>query len=217
MSIVIGLGYMNRSGKDTAAAEIIKKRNPQYDVRRYAFADELKREVNAAIEKAGNVVELFHQMDKQLPDWVTIDTDPDMTDPLCPYGKYRTLLQWYGTEYRRAQDDLYWVRRLADRLQDEKPQVALVTDMRFPIEMGWIRNGGHEGYVIRVDRPDGPTGTGHMSEYQLRDLPSLEWDVILTNREGKLEKFKEDAVKAFDLLVMLGEGRQRYIRSNKAA
>lgn len=217
MSIVIGFGYMNRSGKDSAAAEIIKKRNPQYDVRRYAFADELKRECNEAIEKAGSLPELFYQMDEQLPEWVQLEADIDMTDPLCPYGKCRTLLQWWGSEYRREQEPLYWVTRMAERLYTDRPQVALITDMRFPNEMGWIRNGGHEGYVVRVDRPEGPPGTGHHSEKQLRDLPDLEWDVILTNREGQLEKFKEDAVKAFDLLVMMGLGRQRYIQSKKAA
>lgn len=207
---------MNRSGKDTAVAEIIKRRYPQYDVRRYAFADELKKEVNAAIEKYGSIVELFYQMDKLLPEWVVIEENPDMDDPKCPYGKYRTLLQWWGGAYRRDSEPLYWVRKVADLIHDEKPEVALITDMRYPNEMGWIRNGGHEGYVVRVDRPDGPQGTGHETEFLLQNIPDLEWDLILTNHEDGLEKFKGDAVKGFDLLVQLAEGRQRYIRSNKA-
>ena len=49
MTTAIGFGFMNRSGKDTAAAEIIKQRGHLYDIRRYGFGDALKAEVNAAI------------------------------------------------------------------------------------------------------------------------------------------------------------------------
>src|SRR4051812_28487571 len=115
--VVIGLGYKARHGKDSAAQAIIEARGADYDVRRYAFADELKIELTSAICKAGNIAEFFSQWDSLLPDWVILEPEPDMTDPLCPFGKYRTLLQWYGTEYRRAQNDSYWVERLSARIE----------------------------------------------------------------------------------------------------
>ncbi len=200
MTTVIAFGYKMRSGKDTAAAEIIKKRGGQYDVRRYAFADELKREVNEAIEKAGNVVELFHQMDKQLPDWVTIDADPDMTDPLCPYGKFRTLLQWWGGEYRRGQNPRYWIEKLEARILGDKPEIALVTDVRYSNELVWIKN-IMNGYAVHVYRPKGPAGTGHQSEVELSTLPEQAWSATLYNNEDFLDLFKESAVSLFDELM----------------
>ena len=73
-SVIIGFGFRARSGKDTAVAEIIKQRGllpetstynifknhqERYDIRRYAFADALKREVNAEAVKAGGMENLF--------------------------------------------------------------------------------------------------------------------------------------------------------------
>ncbi len=47
-SVIFGLGHRARHGKDSVAAEIVKQRSSQYDVRVYSFAAELKDEVNQA-------------------------------------------------------------------------------------------------------------------------------------------------------------------------
>ena len=212
MTKVIGFGFMNRSGKDTAAAEIIKQRHKYskaertlpigasvYDIRRYGFGDALKAEVNAAIEKAGNAVELFHQMDEQLPEWVVME-DPDMTDPLCPYGKFRTLLQFWGSEYRRGQNPRYWIERLEERIYRENPEVALISDVRYSNELSWIKS-TMNGYAVHVHRPEGPTGTGHQSEKELAALPEQAWSATLYNHEEHFDWFKENAVRLFDELM----------------
>src|SRR6185437_11665955 len=46
----------------------------------------------------------------------------------------RPLLQLFGTEFRRAEDKDYWLGRLRERIANERPHVALITDMRFPNE-----------------------------------------------------------------------------------
>jgi len=215
-SVIFGFGYRARSGKDTAVAEIIKQRGlrtyPQpedagverYDIRRYAFADELKREVNAAAVAAGGMLNLLTLASKRFvmcngyymdfPDWVVYDPNAPMDDPLCPLGKQRSLLQWWGTEYRRNSDTDYWVRKLAQTIELEKPQIACVTDMRFPNEMGWILKYGE---TVRVDRNDLPPAT-HASETALED--ATDWSLILENN-GTLEEFKEGAVTCFDELL----------------
>jgi len=227
-SVVIGFGYRARSGKDTAVAEIIAKRgimhptgtfvqgSPDgmylgtgtgvagYDIRRYAFADALKREVTAAALSAGGMnnlfcTEYFVQTNNNfipLPVWVRegYEPNPDMTDPQCPFGKQRALLQWWGTEYRRSIDPDYWVRQLAKRIEDEKPQFALITDMRFPNEMEFANEYGE---TVRVDRDGLPPST-HASETALAD--ATDWSLILDNN-GTLEEFKEGAVLAFDELI----------------
>lgn len=221
-SLVLGFGHRARHGKDTVAAEIIKRRNGNgpgwYDVRGYSFAKELKDEVNKNAMMAGGMIRLFDSIYRaegsgymqtngnliQLPDWVQYEPQPDMSDPLCPYGKQRTLLQWWGTEYRRSVDPDYWVKRLAARLEADKPEIALLTDMRFPNEMSFVQEYGD---AIKVERrnPDGtlyaaPGLVPHPSEEALAHVPDYQWDAILTN-DGTLEELKDAGVLLFDKLM----------------
>lgn len=214
-SVVIGFGFRARSGKDTAVAEIVKQRSSQFDVRRYAFADELKREVNQAVDAfpAGQRDISFLWDDNyhlvredgewvqlnQYP-WVKYEEDTDMTDPLCPYGKQRNLLQWWGTEFRRNVNPDYWVTKLAKRLEKEKPEIACITDMRFPNEMEWVKKYGE---TFRVDRPGLPalTAASHASEKALSTVPEEDWTCILMNYTGDLEGFRRNAVQAFDNVI----------------
>jgi hypothetical protein len=225
-SVVIGFGFRARSGKDTAVAEIIKQRGlvngssgydvrkwapaelqdaqkERYDIRRYAFADALKREVNAAAIAAGGMENMFlpnrrFAMCKgyymAFPDWVQYDPANPMDDPMSPLGKQRSLLQFWGAEYRRAQDPDYWVRQLANTIELEKPQIALISDVRFPNELEFVRKYGE---AVRVDRAGLPPST-HASETALADTE--DWSIILENN-GTLEEFKEGAVTAFDELM----------------
>ena len=64
-TLIFGFGHRARHGKDTVAAEIIKRRAGNgpgwYDVRTYSFAKELKDEVNVAATKAGGMHVLFYR------------------------------------------------------------------------------------------------------------------------------------------------------------
>lgn len=217
-SVVVAFGHRARSGKDTAANEIIKQRglikhlgiysapekDERYDIRKYGFADALKREVTDLARKAGGMKELLTMPSKRFvmckgyykdfPDWVVYDESADMTDPLCPLGKQRALLQWYGSDYRRAEDDTYWVRQLEQTIELEKPQLAILSDLRFPNEMAWVLQYGE---AVRVDRAGLPPAT-HISETALED--STDWSLVLENN-GSLEEFKDGAVVAFDNLL----------------
>ncbi len=222
-SVIFGFGYRARSGKDTAVAEIIKQRglvkltdntvkfdsqatylpDGRYDIRKYAFADALRREVEAEYRKARGVERVFVPnycfTDKgyavTLPEWVKFDPNGEV-NAQYPSGKQRTLLQWWGTEYRRKEDDNYWVKRLAEQIELEKPQIALITDMRFPNEMLFVKQYGE---TVRVDRDGLPPST-HASETALADTSDEDWSIILDNN-GTLEEFKEGAVTAFDELL----------------
>ena len=216
-SVVLGFGFRARSGKDTAVAEIIKRRGlltassdptgwdyegERYDIRRYAFADALKREVNAAAIKAGGMKELIASGD--FPAWVQYDPSAPMDDPLCPLGKQRPLLQFWGAEFRRAQDSDYWVRKLAQTIELEKPALALISDLRFPNEMQFVLEYGE---AVRVDRDSLPPAT-HISETALED--STDWSLVLENN-GSLEDFLVGSVVAFDELL-LNFPQQRNVR-----
>jgi transcriptional regulator with XRE-family HTH domain len=107
-------------------------------------------------------------------------------------AKFRKLLQFYGTEYRRKDDDNYWVRKLADNIEKEKPQIALLSDMRFPNEFKYVKD--HNGFTVRVERDGLPPST-HASETALEG--ETDWDYVMLN-DSTLEDFKAGAVHMFD-------------------
>lgn len=224
-SLLFGFGHRARSGKDTVAAMIKAGREflfqvnndipvvnyNGFDIRIYSFAGELKREVNECAMKSGGMIKLFdpglfiggflqeNGNILPLPEWVQYDPNPDMTDPLCPYGKQRTLLQWWGTEYRRSINPDYWVKALVKRIADDQPEIALITDVRFPNEVQFIQRYGE---VIKVDRPSLPSLRGaagvHASELALANFDG--WDAVIKN-DGDLETLRERALFTFDMLM----------------
>jgi hypothetical protein len=205
-SLVIGYGHRTRHGKDTAVAAIVSARGKQnggeYDVRRYAFADLLKREANAAAEQAGGMYSLIENLRAKgaVPEWVQYDPSPDMSDPHCPLGKQRTLLQWWGTEFRRAKDPYYWVKAMQKTLERERPQVALISDMRFKNEFNWIVD-VCDGRTVWVER-SGYVGENpsHPSEVDLDDYHD-KFDHHIYAGEGEVEHLKQCAVESFDMIV----------------
>lgn len=213
-SIVIAFGYKAGHGKDESVKAVLAARSGQYDVRRYAFADALKKEVNAAADVfgEGRMDELFEYLREcgieqqngaslKIPDWVTYDPDADMTDPLCPLGKQRKLLQWWGSEYRREQDPFYWVTKMQETIEKDKPAVALISDLRFPNEMSWVT--ANKGYAVRVDRlgySDGKAA-GHHSEELLSWVADEDWHYIIQVNDGDVEELRADAVIVFDHII----------------
>jgi hypothetical protein len=185
----------------------------KYDIRIYSFAAELKREVNENAMKSGGMPRLFDAglYDRDggylqengnilpLPEWVQYDPDPPMDDPHCRYGKQRTLLQWWGTEFRRSVNPDYWVNKVAQRIAEEKPEIALITDVRFMNEVNFVRKYGE---VIKIDRPSLPPLKGmsgvHASELALADFDG--WDDVVVN-DSSLEEFRERVLFSFDMLM----------------
>lgn len=219
-SLVMGFGHRARQGKDVVAKAIIDARvidydrpgeeEGLYDIRSYSFAKELKDEVNRAVGMFNkDWVQFFSALRNEgvikpggttlrIPTWVVMEPDPDMNDPLCPYGKYRTLLQWWGSEYRRMNyGENYWVERASARLASEKPEIAFFTDMRFPNEMAFVKQ---YGLAIKVQRPGLDSPNAHISEEALAHVPDSEWDAIFTN-DGTLQETKAKAVMMFDELM----------------
>jgi hypothetical protein len=231
-SVIFAFGYKQRSGKDTAVAEIIKRRGlnaptedcnagstcvcqDRYDIRRYSFASALKREVNAAAVSAGGMENLFKPNHRfamckgyytDFPDWVQYDPNAPMDDPMCPLGKQRSLLQWWGGDFRRNQDSEYWVRQLAQQIELEKPQLALISDLRYLNEFHFCKEYGE---VVKVERLGIPQGT-HSSEVELDSVSPEDWSLVLENN-GSLEEFLLGAVMAFDELL-LNFPQQRNVR-----
>ncbi|QTW18209.1 hypothetical protein [Comamonas kerstersii] len=173
---LIGLTGPNGAGKDTAAEMLAGKltREGRSTVV-MAFADALYEEVSAAFflnplhlkdratkEQPLQQLSLTYCGDQQFAQVVQQQTGCTAYTPHSP----RQILQWWGTEYRRAQQPDYWVQRLLAKVQQHREagvQHIIVTDVRFADEAAAIRTQG--GQIWRIHRPNyTPAGTGHVSE-----------------------------------------------------
>lgn len=215
MPIVMGIGHRARYGKDTVANMIKEERGKEYNIAISPFAAALKQEVNENALKAGGMRRLFGEKNGgsggdpyeymradgafvELPPWVQYDPDPPMDDPLCPLGKQRTLLQWWGSEFRRAIDPNYWVDKNAKFISESGAEIVLVPDMRFLNELDFCQEYGE---TIKVHRPNFDNGVGdHISETALAYLDDEDWSAVILN-DGTLEDLRERALMAFDGLM----------------
>lgn len=198
-SIVIGLGYKARNGKDTVTAEIVRRFSDQYSIGVFPFAKALKDEYTAACVEAGNAYNLINNMrlHNGLPEWVQYEIGADHSDPLCPYGKQRKLLQWWGTEYRREQDPFYWVKKTHEAIVKSDVQFAIISDMRFFNEFAFVKNFGRTVKVTRNGYVD-LGATGHASEHQ---LDPVTFDYEINANEGDVDELKRCAGEVFQTIV----------------
>ena len=83
----------------------------------------------------------------------------------------RQILQWWGTEYRRRQDEQYWITRMAGKIgvhRGNGQQRIAITDCRFRNELAFVHAVG--GKLWRVDRAGLPAvEVAHASAVPLPD------------------------------------------------
>jgi hypothetical protein len=161
---LIGLSGRKRSGKDTVC-DLVRDLHPGR-VTRIAFADALKEEVAQLLG-------------------VTV------TEIEADKARYRGILQWWGTEWRRHQDPLYWIKRTAEKIEriraDRSADVVVVTDVRFLNEALLIEDLG--GALLRVSRPGADTDPdAHSSETA---LDNYQFRYVIRNH-GTLADLRND-------------------------
>ena len=166
--LLIGLGHKARQGKNTAALGLLEAAPISIDARLYAYATALRQEVRSACIRFGHAAALIESFKEAglMPEWVRDEA-----------GKQRTLYQWWGTDYRRKQDPDYWVKRLFAQVKKDAPDLAIVTDVRFPNEAESIKSAG--GVLIKVIRTTPPDliVPAHPSEDALNGYTG--WDYTL--------------------------------------
>ena len=145
--MIIGLIGFKQSGKSTAA----KYLEDTYGFARHNFKDALVAEVKQ------NFPDLLREiaLDWPLPENATTD-DLFVTKPPL----MRALLQNYGTEVRRRDNDNYWVSKW--KVGSYKDNDIVVDDVRFINEAQAVKDRG--GILIRIVRDDITTGGSHTSE-----------------------------------------------------
>lgn len=209
--IVLGFGNKARHGKDTVASVISNFcRESGIPVKVLPFAEALRREVTEAITNTGNIRNLLNrgvvsddgQRYIEIPSWVQPSPNPDLSDPLLPHGKHSLLLQWWGTEYRRAQDPNYWVKKFRAETANF-PGVVIAQDARFANEVKTIKEmGGVTVNVTRLNADGTPfrdpgRDPNHPSE---TELDGYNWDYRLVAHTGEIAWLEYQALNLFDYI-----------------
>ena len=175
--VLIGLTGPAGSGKDTVADLL----QTHAGFHRLAFADALRNEVCDAFS-----VSLSHLTQRETKEHpisalalskcidlsfvarmlVQHSTQGNPINPNAPRSP-RQIMQWWGTDYRRAQSADYWTNKTALHIyQLMEQRIAhriVVTDLRFDNEADLITRFG--GLIWRVTRPGCDVAPGaHISE-----------------------------------------------------
>ena len=202
--MIVGLTGPARCGKNTIADHLVAK----YGFTRLAFSDALYREVAEAFDvpeqvfrddgckerclfpitqcRAPEFVDVLASIYKLTPETRTLQERSGVLSPHWPYSP-REILQWWGTEYRRAQDPDYWVKKLDEALQKHFSASAVfplklaVDGVRFANEEAYLR--GLVGFEMwHIYRPGGPAVASHVSEVEQKNITvHVDTDVVILN------------------------------------
>ncbi|KKL86677.1 hypothetical protein LCGC14_1942340 [marine sediment metagenome] len=164
---LVGVSGFAGAGKDYVADILIEKTKRHARVVKVPWAQGVRDEILA---------ELGIQLPRQAPDLYAKPTSPAV----------RRLLQWWGTEFRRAEDPEYWIKWGLRSAQRSRADVVFFTDTRFQNEVDAITTVG--GIIInvtasekaRVDR------IGVTPKHASEDLAAyLPFDVRINNEIGE--------------------------------
>lgn len=189
--IIIGLGHKARQGKDYVSNYMMEAMPSS--IKLYSFAKALKEYCKA------NHDTLVGQFRRATGFSGTIEHKDDAV-----YG-YTRILQWYGTFARETNPNI-WVDLVAASIEKDQPDIAIITDVRFPNEAAFVKD--KNGYTVECIRrqADGSQYTdpgrdpNHISETALNDY---NFDFIITVRDGDLPSLKAKALAVLSDVLQL--------------
>jgi len=167
--MTIGFIGKKQSGKSTAAKYVANK----YDLKRVNFKDGLVNELKERCpDLLQEIVNLLNSIAYEgITDW-TIDGLFDVKPQIM-----RKLLQNYGTNVRRVDDPLYWIKEW--RKATANLPGVVVDDVRFLNEADAIKT--RNGILIRINRVGLESNDQHISEVE---MDSIEPDFTITVQTG---------------------------------
>ena len=111
----------------------------------------------------------------------------------------RQVLQWWGTEYRRKQDEGHWRSALAARINYRARHLDdrhfVITDCRFENEADMVRN--HGGAIWQVRRPGiDATTSSEGAHASANDGSSFRPDQVIDN-SGDIHQLRRQVMERF--------------------
>lgn len=199
LPLIIGIAGKAGSGKDTFADLIVS----EFKAIKIPFAKAVKDEVEDFLKQH----QIFYtrenlwgsQEDKEKEFLIVnsnlaymLKSDSKLYSLIYRFGQqkmdgillsYRTLLQFWGTEYRRAQDDDYWVKKAFSQCKNK--EIYVLSDVRFPNEYKALTTPHpmFKGYSVKIiGRKSNISGMEHSSETALDD--ETRWNYTIVNNRS---------------------------------
>lgn len=98
-------------------------------------------------------------------------------DKLEAFMTARDIMQQFGTNVLRKINPDIWVNAALKKIDNEKPEIALIGDIRFENELDAVKNAG--GKVIKLTL--NPLNSDHESELSVDSIPLNKFDAVLDN------------------------------------
>lgn len=96
----------------------------------------------------------------------------------------REFLEFFGTTVCRSVKDDCWINAVLSKIRDDAPEIAVISDIRFPNEILRLREFNEDTTIIRLKR--NPFNTQNKIECALDDF--TEFDHILDNTEMSIHE-----------------------------
>jgi len=161
--LIIGITGYKRSGKDTVARILHNKlTNLGYDVEKYMLASLIKTTLSNLTEL--NLKQLEH-----------IKDDPVMLDPLFTY---RDILIAIADRYKEKHGEYIHYKYMRHHILNDCPDVAIITDIRYPYEADLIKKDFPNTHIIKIYRPGIEVDTSHSSETSVKHIND---DTVIIN------------------------------------
>ena len=148
-------------------------------IKRYSFAEKLKR---MAVDVLGLKEEQAFGTDEQknTPTHIQWESMPGDSAKLQPPGPMtgREVLQYLGTDIFRSMYQNVWVDACLRQIEEDAPEVALISDVRFENEIKAIQK--QDGFVIGLSRNPYKASDMHESETQIGECLQL-CDAVIEN------------------------------------
>jgi hypothetical protein len=183
--MIIAFVGFKQVGKTTASQYLIEK----YGFVKHSFKDALVAEIKEKFpDLLESILKTYEATGLEGVDYKTVDNLFIYKPPLM-----RALMQNYGTEVRRGDDPDYWVKEWAKNSYGHSEIVC--DDVRFLNEADKVKQRG--GIIIRLTRPDLPTGGDHKSE---TEQLQIEADYTIECEAGDYDHLYRELDKIVDNL-----------------
>lgn len=187
--MIISISGVKGAGKDTMG-DFFKKDYPNAE--QLTFAGELRKETQQFIN---NIRENKQEKPKDMND-ITFNKIKELSlkdpteDVYTHTDNMVSVLQLYGTEYRRNNDKDYWTNKVRDIIQNNPDKLYYITDARFENEFNLLRELDTFMVKLEVD-----------SDNQMKRL--YERDGYIPSQEQLNHKSEQDVktYNDFDLII----------------
>lgn len=174
MTKIIGITGLKRAGKNSVGKILLSHIDGV--VMSFAYADPIKLVVSMCFPALDHL---------------------DKEEPCAAYGglTQRQACQTLGTEWGRSLYTNVWIDKLNRDIAKWAPDVAIITDVRFPNEVADIKRQG--GSIWKVDRPKVAQmhNDTHASEKYIGDI---QHDVLVRN-VGTLDDLEKEVLRLYHL------------------